>query len=224
MKTWPLTVLLTLQIALLGGVIVRLNALAREVRRAGAATGPRPAADVVDVEPGNGPAKGSTDALVTIVEFADFTCSACAAMQPVVRRAVERPDGRIRWVFRHFPLAEGRPFDLALAAECARRQDAFWPMHDALFAAAARGDASLDLGEQAAALGLDLARFASCRDSPEAAAAVREDAAAGHRYGVQGTPTLFVNGRRVEGSLSADRLALEIEHALAYSLSPQPSL
>jgi protein-disulfide isomerase len=99
--------------------------------------------------------------------------------------------------FRHFPVTSAHPRALAAAcaAEAARLQGAFWPMHDALFADQGRLE-DPHLWARAEALGLDVARFDADRRSPEVAAAVREQFRGGVRAGVGTTPTLFVDGER----------------------------
>lgn len=154
---------------------------------------------VAEVEPGDGPSKGAAQAPVTIVEFSDFSCSACRAAQPRIAELLEDSGDEIRFVYRHFPLRpEGGLFAAAVAAECAHRQGLFWPMHDLLFDHGGEftEEALVGYAEEA---GLDAQEFADCRASDEAAGAVREDRAAGSRWGVSGTPTFFINGRRVTG-------------------------
>jgi protein-disulfide isomerase len=170
------------------------------------------APDVVDVDPGDGPAKGAAEPLVTIVEFSDFTCSACSQFQASLREVLEEHGDSVRLVYRYFPLApEGKPMITALAAECSRRQDQFWPMHDALFAAAGTVESEEDVRGLAAEIGLDLETFGNCLGSEEARAVVEADANAGRSYGITGTPTSFVNGRRVRGAVPAAYLTQLID-------------
>lgn len=154
---------------------------------------------VAGVEPGNGPSKGSMAAPVTLVEFSDFSCKACRAAQPTLAELLEETGDQVRLVYRHFPLrSEGGLFAAAVAAECAHRQGSFWPMHDLLFAHEGEYERE-DLTKYAQQVGLDGESFATCMDSEEAARTVRDDRAAGAGWGVSGTPTFFVNGRRVTG-------------------------
>jgi protein-disulfide isomerase len=147
---------------------------------------------------------------VTIVEFSDFQCPACGQafldLHDLVRR---RPD--VRLVFRHFPLDDQcnqgvtrgvHPLAClaACAAECAGQQGKFWEYHDLLFqnqAALARDG----LFGFARDIGLDIARFRTCLDDPATLDLVREDVRAGSALGVKSTPTIFINGRRIEGAL-----------------------
>jgi len=154
--------------------------------------------------------KGAGDAPVTIVEFSDFQCPACGQafldLHDLVRR---RRD--VRLVFRHFPLDERcndqvehgvHPMAClaACAAECAGEQGKFWEYHDLLFqnqTALAR-DTLFGLARE---LRLDIPRFRTCLDDPATLELVRDDAREGGALGVQSTPTIFVNGRRIEGAL-----------------------
>jgi protein-disulfide isomerase len=156
-------------------------------------------AQVYDVEVGDSPALGRRDAPVTIVEFSDFQCPYCAATAPLLKRVLERYDERVRLVYKHFPLSfhrEGRP--AALASLAAEEQGGFWEMHDLLFRESAdlREERFPDLAQEA---GLDVETFLLDYEENRAEyeARVIEDYTQGLRLGVRGTPTLFVNGRRV---------------------------
>jgi protein-disulfide isomerase len=155
-------------------------------------------------------AKGPDDAPVTIVEFSDFQCPACGQafldLHDVVRR---RRD--VRLVFRHFPLDQRCNDNIehavhpvaclaACAAECAAQQGKFWEYHDLLFENQA-GLARDNLFAFARDLGLDMPRFRTCLDAPETVDLVREDVRAGSALGIQSTPTIFINGRRIQGAL-----------------------
>lgn len=215
--SWLTLGLFVLQTILLGLVVLRLRGVERELgalRRslAGGASAARPA--TIEVEPGDGPAKGAAGAPVTVVEFSDFTCHACSQLQPALREALAARSEKARLVFRYFPLAaEGKPFDLARAAECARAQDRFWPAHDLLFSEA-KELASLPAAvARLATLGLDRAALEGCLAGAASGERIRRDAEAGHGYGVDATPTLFVNGRRIEGAVSAEELMNAIDQA-----------
>jgi protein-disulfide isomerase len=154
--------------------------------------------------------KGPDDAPITIVEFSDFQCPACGHafldLQDVVRR---RHD--VRLVFRHFPLDqrcnEGIEHGVhpvaclaACAAVCAAQLGKFWQYHDLLFENQA-GLTRENLFGFARELGFDMGRFRTCLDAPETLDRVREDVRAGSSLGIQSTPTIFINGRRIPGAL-----------------------
>jgi len=163
-----------------------------------------------DVEGGARHSKGKADAPVTIVEFSDFECPACGAAFPDLRNLVHsRPD--IRFVFRHFPLdsscnsAVPRALHpdaclAAFAAECAGQQDRFWEYHDLLFT----NQHTLDresLFRYARQLELSIPTFRACLDDPATRARIAEDVDAGVKAGIMSTPTLFINGRMLQGAL-----------------------
>jgi protein-disulfide isomerase len=148
---------------------------------------------------GDRPALGPADALVTIVMFSDFQCPYCAQLKDVAHAIVEKHSD-VRIVFRNLPLPmHARAREAALAALAAHRQGKFWEMHDLLFAEQkALGDA--DFGALAERIGLDTAKFASDVADPELERIVAEDEALAASFGVQATPTSFVNGRVVRGA------------------------
>ena len=169
--------------------------------------------------------KGSPQAPVTIIEFSDFECPACAmAFRDLHDLAAKNPD-LVRIVFHHFPLdADCNPnvstrmhryaCQAAIAAECAARAGKFWEYHDLLFGAQDRLGRD-DLIAKAVSLGIARDGFVACLDDPSARSRVLADAAAGGKLGVKSTPTLVINGRAVEGALESTRyqyvIALERE-------------
>jgi protein-disulfide isomerase len=133
--------------------------------------------------------RGPAGAPVVVV-YGDYECPFCAALEPRMRAL------NVRVAFRHFPVRSSHPraFPAACAAEAAGLQDAFWPMHDALFADQGRLE-DPHLWERARRLGLDLGRFDAERRSPAVAARVSADFRGGLRAGVPTTPSLFVDGQ-----------------------------
>ena len=126
-----------------------------------------------------------------------------------------RYGNRLRLVYRHYPLA--RPPNAAKAAEaaeCAREQDRFWPLHDRMFEQPDRLGVA-DLKAHARAVGLDGAKFDACLDSGRHAARVRRDLAEAESYGSPGTPLFFVNGRLVSGAQPAAVFMRVIDEELA---------
>jgi len=170
---------------------------------------------VVDV-PAGGHARGPEDAAVTLVEFSDFDCPHCARLDETISGLLraQRPDVRV--IFKHFPLnsecnpaAQGTRHPAAclaaIAAECAGEQDRFWQYQHSLFAQQGRFQRA-ELVSYARRLELDVGAFERCLDSDAARQRVESDAREGARLGVQSTPTIFINGRRVEGAPKADVL------------------
>lgn len=146
---------------------------------------------------------GSPMAPVTIVEFSDFQCPHCAAANPELHRIVSEQQGRVKLVFKHYPLpSHTRAEPAARAAEAAARQGKFWEMTDLLFTRQhAFEDA--DLEKYAEQVGLDMARFRADWASEDVAKMVAADRAEGEAAKVEGTPTLYVNGRKFEEPFKA---------------------
>jgi protein-disulfide isomerase/uncharacterized membrane protein len=154
--------------------------------------------------------KGPSNATFAIVEFSDFQCPFCAQAFRDIRDLMQRrPD--VVLVFRHFPLdttcnsgvSRSMHPDACLAAcaaECAGQQGHFWEYHDALFENHDHLERE-DLFRYARDMRLEIPAFRTCLDDPATRARVGEDTQAGARAGVTSTPTIFINGRTVEGAL-----------------------
>ncbi|MFQ1002136.1 Na+/H+ antiporter NhaA [Modestobacter sp. SSW1-42] len=160
------------------------------------------------VDPARDHVRGRPDAPLELVEYGDVECPFCGRATGVVEELRQRFGDDLRYVFRHLPLPDVHPHaELAAeAVEAAGAQGAFWAMHDRLFAHQDQLEAG-ELLDHAAALGLDLGRFAQDLGDGAFAARVREDVASAEASGVAGTPTFFVNGVRHEGPTVTDALA-----------------
>jgi protein-disulfide isomerase len=160
-----------------------------------------------------GPSKGPENAPVTIVEFSDYQCPFCARVGPTVTKLLEDYPGKIRLVFRDYPLPshEDAP-KAAEAAHCAGDQGKYWEMHGQLFANQAKLELE-DLKAHARQIGLDGAKFDQCLDSGVKAPLVAENFKAGNEAGVSGTPAFFINGRLLSGAqpYSAFKQAVDAE-------------
>jgi protein-disulfide isomerase len=143
----------------------------------------------------NSPAKGPDEAPVTMTVFSDFQCPYCSRLVPFVDEVLAKNPGKVRVVFKQFPLRmHNMAQPAALASLAAREQGKFWPMHDKLFASSSQLSE-----EKIAALakesGLDMARFDKDRTSQKLRDEVQRDLLLGQQAGVQGTPTVFINGK-----------------------------
>ena len=158
---------------------------------------------------------GPSHAAVTVVEYGDFECPNCKQAAPAVKLLLERFPGRVRLVWRHFPLEEVHPHALgaALAAEAAAGQGKFWPMHDALFDDQRHLDAT-HLRRHAQALELDLRRYDADTIDTVYLQRVREDIEGARTSGVRSTPTFFVNGEIHDVSFGLQGLFDSVEAAL----------
>ena len=163
-----------------------------------------------------GPTRGPADAPVTIIEFSDYQCPFCRRAEPTVEQVLAQYEGKVRFVFRHFPLDRIHPMarGAAEASACAADQDKFWEYHAALFA----DDAQLDragLDAAAAKTGLDMAAFKACVDGRKTQALVDADVKDGEAAGVSGTPAFFINGIPLRGALPAEEFHKVIDEELA---------
>ncbi|MFN7210240.1 MAG: DsbA family protein [Aggregatilineales bacterium] len=180
---------------------------------------PSPAAPArVEIELGNSPSWGAEDAKVTIVEFSDFECSFCARFYRDTYKALkERYQDRVRFVYKHFPISGIHPNAerAAVAAECAHEQDKFWAYHDLLFENQ-RNLAQEALIGYARQVGVpNIEQFTECLSSNKYLSTVIADLQQGERYGVQGTPTFFINGLPLVGAQPYPAFERAIEQALA---------
>jgi protein-disulfide isomerase len=159
------------------------------------------------------PARGPANAPVTIVEFTDFQCPACAAMQPVLDEVLKTYGDKVRFVVRDFPLImHANAKKAAEAANAANAQGKFFEYTALLF----KRQKALDvpsLKKYASEIGLDRARFDAALDSGSFAAEVRHDISDGEMYGIESTPTIFINGVKLE-VLSTEALRAAIDRAL----------
>jgi protein-disulfide isomerase len=172
-----------------------------------------PAAPVYRIATDNQPSKGNPASRVTVVEFTDFQCPSCAATHPVIERIAAEYGDRVHFVVRDYPLSQHPDAQKAAeAAEAAREQGKYWE-YVALLYQNQSALAADKLKEYASRLGLDRAKFDAALDSGRFAEGVRRDVQDGERAGVAGTPTIFVNGTRVERA-SYDVLKAAIETAL----------
>jgi protein-disulfide isomerase len=153
---------------------------------------------------------------VTLVEYADFQCPYCGDAYPVVQELRERFGDRLRFVFRHMPLADLHPRALraAEAAEAAGAQSRFWEMHDRLFTHQLELSYA-ELRGHAEAIGLDVERFDRELEGGVHTTRVAEDYRSGVRNGIPSTPRFFVNGAIHLGSPSV----AELEEAISAQLS-----
>lgn len=190
-------------------------AFAEQLRRASKIqinlTAPEP--PTLSIATDDQPVKGNPKAAVTIVEFTDFECPSCARQHPVLDRIVSEFGDRVRLVVRDFPLSQhANARKAAEAAEAAREQGKYWEYATVLF----RNQSALGidkLRQYATEVGLDRARFDASLDGGKFAEKVQRDLVDGRKLGVNGTPALYINGKRVSDN-SYESLKSAVEAAL----------
>jgi len=173
-----------------------------------------PPAFVTELDDGVSPAKGSKNAAVTIVEFSDFECPYCKAVQRTLKQVLEKYGGEVRLVFKHLPL-EGHRNSLpaARAAYCAAEQDRFWQFHDALFGAKELSPAVFT--PIANELGLGVLKLQECLESEQSRTAIVKDLEAARLFHIESTPSFVVNGKVIQGALSFADFQKIIEQELS---------
>lgn len=151
--------------------------------------------EVSDIDVTGSPSKGPADAPVTIVEWADFECPFCAMASPILDQTVQRHPGKVRLVFKQYPLAGHEHAEgAARAAVAASLQGKFWEMHHALFLNQQQLDEA-SIEKLARELGLDLKQFNADRKGEVAADTVSRDKKQAEKLGLRGTPMIYINGR-----------------------------
>ncbi|MDE2450940.1 MAG: DsbA family protein [Gammaproteobacteria bacterium] len=162
-----------------------------------------------------GPGRGPADAPITIVEFGDYQCPFCHQFEPTLESVLEQYSHQARLVFRNYPLTQIHPeaMHAAQAAVCADKQGKFWAMHDAIYA----DDTPLSISSLRALakqVGLDSKKFEACVRSGAADVTINADIQAGDELGVEGTPTLFIDGRYLNGTVPREQLVSIIQDEL----------
>lgn len=160
--------------------------------------------------------RGDFNASITLVEFSDFECPFCERHFPTLNKILSDYKGKVRLVYKHFPLTQIHPNaqKAAEASECASEQGKFWEYHDKLFENQPQGY-SLDKFKQwAKDLRLNSGKFNNCLDSGKFAQKVKDEQQEGVKKGVNGTPATFINGQLLSGALPYDSFKQEIDNLL----------
>ena len=187
---------------------------AAEASRWGHVPEPKLLDDPVTIPTDGSPVLGPPNARITLVEFSDFQCPYCTKAVGQLKAVMRVFPSDVKLIFKEFPLdSHSQAAGAALAAIAAHHQGKFWPMHDAMF------ENHNDLSRKsllaiAGGVGLDMKRFITDLDAPDTKRTVAHDMADGEKAGVEGTPTVFINGRRYNGSLALDAIKPVLEGML----------
>lgn len=177
----------------------------------------KPTRPVFEVQAGNSPFMGGSNAKVTIVEFSDFQCPFCAKGAEIVNELKKKYGNKIKVAFKNYPLPfHNHAQKAAEAGLCVHEQkkEAFWKMHDLMFADQA-GLSEEGLKDKAGKAGVDVSKFTACLTSGKYAAQVKADMEEGKKVGVKSTPTFFVNGKMVNGAHPVEVFSEIIDEDLA---------
>jgi protein-disulfide isomerase len=186
-------------------ILTKLEGLDKTVQQIKAAPAPaqRPQLDpnkVYTIPTGGSPVRGAKDAKVTIVEFADYQCPFCAQAAPLFEQVLKEYPKDVNYVYKQFPLPatmhpNAMPASKAVVA--AGKQGKVWEMHDLVFQNSRELGAD-KLKEYAGRVGVDVARWEKDMNSPEVQQQIDREMAEGRAADVTGTPTIFVNGKRLQ--------------------------
>ena len=169
----------------------------------------------IPVSADDDPSKGAATASVTIIQFAEYQCPYCGQADKVIDQVLQQYDGKVKVVFRDYPLGfHDRAIPAAVAANCAGDQGKYWEMHKLLMSNQ-RALEEADFVAHATALQLDLAKWNTCRQDPKQAAEVQKDFEDGNAVGVSGTPAFFINGIMLSGALPFEEFKVVIDRELA---------
>ena len=200
-------------------ILAKLEALDKAVAqvKAAPAAGARPQVDpnkVYTIPVGGSPLEGPKEAKVTIVEFSDYQCPFCSQAEPLLDQVMEAYPKDVNRVYKQFPLTTIHPnaMPASKAALAAGKQGKFWEMHAKLFQNA-RELTPDNFKKWAGELSLDLARFEKDMASPEVQAQIDKEMQEARAADVTGTPTIFVNGKRLQ-QRSLDGFKAAIDAAL----------
>ncbi len=154
------------------------------------------------ISPGDNPSQGPEDAPVTVIEFSDFECPYCKRSQEVNKKLRDKYKGKIRWVFRDFPLDFHENAMYAhMAANCAIPQNLYWEFFELLFQNTGNLTRS-NVDYLATKAGLDRSQYLACmKEDEKLRSEIEADIREGQKFGVSGTPAFFINGIFVSGAL-----------------------
>lgn len=152
-----------------------------------------------EVHLGNSPSVGPADAKVTVVLFSEAECEFCVRAHGVMKDLMKQYQGKVRFVFKHFPLPRhAGARQAAIALHAAHAQGKFWQMVESAYGEPVSTESGL-YDAQARALGLDLQQYRRDVVSPKTAAVIDADIEEGKRLGVKGVPAWFINGKQLMG-------------------------
>lgn len=162
---------------------------------------------VVEISADDDDFLGAEDAQIVIIEFSEYQCPFCSKMYQEIYPDLKKDfidTGKVKYVYRDFPLTiHPNAVNAAMAAECAGDQGQYFAMHDLLFENqtnwAKEDNPKKNFDEYAVSIGLNAATFSECYESKKYADEITKDKEEGIAYGVQVTPTLFINGKLYRG-------------------------
>lgn len=180
-------------------------------------TPPPPDNTIHDIPTDGSPVRGPKDAPVTIVEYASFACGWCIREDPTLKSVLQAHPSDVRWVFKHYPMwPKAKPAHAAAALAMKQLgDDGFWKMYDKIIQGGTKKLETADLRTYAEELGMDLAAFdAVMADEAQMAALADVDTGMAGKFGVRGTPAIYINGKRLQGQRTVENYKTQIDEAL----------
>lgn len=174
---------------------------------------------------GSPPSRGPDTAPITLMDFSDFHCPFCKKIIPTIQQIMQNYPGKVRWIFRHYPLSAtpgAGSFLTHEASVCAQEQGKFWEFHDEVYQREAPPRES-DQYAIAEKIGLDQSKFRECLGSGRYRNFLQQELSEGGKRGVQGTPTVFVNDKTVAGAYPYEHFVQVIEGVLNPGKNPPPT-
>ena len=158
---------------------------------------------------------GSATSVASVIEFGDYECESCRALDPVIKSILPKFKGAIRFVWRDLPVKDVNPdaFEAAMFARCAGLQGKFWETHDALIAAPALDEPTY--ANIAANLKLNSANLASCRNDSTLRQSLQDDVDAARNDGINAAPLLFIGTTAHQGIITPEDLTQQIKNFIA---------
>ena len=182
-------------------ILAKLKIVEEKIGKVPAAAPRRPTVDynkVHNLPIGSSAVKGNKDAKISIVEFSDFQCPYCARLQPTLRDVLKAYPNDVKLVFKDFPLSfHKQAKNAAKAARAAGEQGKYWEMHDLIFENFSKVNEAM-FKDFATKLNLDMTKFLADFNSTKYDALIQQDINLGRQAGVTGTPSLFMNGKRMQ--------------------------
>jgi protein-disulfide isomerase len=219
----------TVGFVILGGCLLKGSCSIPTAQGAAAPVAAAPTPTVDDGSAPSGPvpvvsdadwSRGDANAPVTIVEYSDYQCPFCGRFHPTMLQVMADYKGKVRWIYRHFPLSfHPNAEPAAEAAECAGEQGKFWEFSDAMFANQDSESPDFYLST-AVKLGVNKAKFQDCVSSKKYSSKIQAQSQGGAAAGVNGTPGSYVidkNGQvqEIRGALPYESVKAMIDAALA---------
>jgi protein-disulfide isomerase len=164
--------------------------------------------------------RGNASSTVTLVEYSDFQCPACAAYFSVVEKVFKENATKMQFVYRHFPLPQhANAIPASLASEAAGKQGKFWEMYEMIFSTQKDWENSTDSAKifsgYATKLGLDMKKYATDVTSKELADKISGSVKAGVKAGINSTPTFYLNGKKIQNPSGYEEFKKIIDEAIS---------